>query len=219
MCGIAGCFLLNGCVNKEKFEKMVDIIAHRGPDDKGLFFEGSLALGHRRLSIIDLSKQGHQPFLYRNKYAVVYNGEIYNYRELKIELEQKGYVFETKTDTEVLIAAYDCYGDNCVQRFNGMWSFAIYDRKKQQLFCSRDRFGVKPFYYSFQRNQFLFGSEIKQILCMSEEPIYANKQKLLEFLIRGMQDHTTETMFEGIYQLGGGYNLLLNIKNGQLGKH
>ena len=137
MCGIAGCFSFEGNVDKKQFEKMVDIIEHRGPDDRGTYYEGGLALGHRRLAIIDLSADGHQPFFYKERYVVVFNGEIYNYREIRKELEEKGYQFKTRTDTEVLVASYDCYGKECVQYFNGMWAFAIYDRYKNELYCSQ----------------------------------------------------------------------------------
>ncbi|MDE7131170.1 MAG: asparagine synthetase B, partial [Lachnospiraceae bacterium] len=147
MCGICGMFRKNNEVDKEKFEQMIDIIAYRGPDDRGAYYENNIALGHRRLAIIDLSKEGHQPFSYKDRYIMVYNGEIYNFRELREQLRHKGYEFATKTDTEVLIAMYDCYGKECVKHLNGMWAFAVYDRQQQTIFCSRDRFGVKPFYY------------------------------------------------------------------------
>lgn len=146
MCGIAGCINRDGKVNAERFEKMVDVIAYRGPDDRGIFYENNLALGHRRLAIIDLSSDGHQPFLWEDQLVAVYNGEIYNYIELREILEKEGYRFKTKTDTEVLVAAYSFWGENCVNFFNGMWSFAIYDRKERKIFCSPDRFGVNPFY-------------------------------------------------------------------------
>ena len=146
MCGIAGCYMVNSKVDHDVFEKMVDIISYRGPDDRDTFYEGNLALGHRRLSIIDLSEAGHQPFHYKDRYVVVFNGEIYNYRELREELESRGCSFVSECDTEVLIAAYDQYGPSCVDRFNGMWAFAVYDRKEKTVFLSRDRFGVKPLY-------------------------------------------------------------------------
>ena len=125
MCGIAGYINFDKIINKERFDKMVDIIEHRGPDDRGTYYHEGLALGHRRLSIIDLSSDGHQPFFYKERYVIIFNGEIYNYRELKLELIEKGYQFKTQTDTEVLVAAYDCYGEECVQRFNGMWAFLL----------------------------------------------------------------------------------------------
>ncbi len=213
MCGIAGYYNFKGNVNRQRFEEMVDIIKHRGPDDRGTFYQDGIALGHRRLSVVDLSESGHQPFLYKNRYAVVFNGEIYNHVELRKKLEYNGYQFVSKTDTEVLIAAYDCYGKNCVQYFNGMWSFAILDRQKKELYCSRDRFGVKPFYYYLDDAQFVFGSEIKQILHMLGQKPVANKKRLMEFLICGDQDCTEETMFQNIMQLRGGYEILIDLEH------
>lgn len=212
MCGIAVCLKNKGETDHNKFEKMVDIIAHRGPDDRGTFYEKNLALGHRRLSIIDLSSDGHQPFVYQDKYVIVFNGEIYNYIELRALLQQKGYQFKTKTDTEVLIASYDFYGESCVEHFNGMWSFTIYDRVKQIVFCSRDRFGVKPFYYTEQEGMFLAASEIKQFFEMLEHEPRANKEALLQYIIRGNLDYSNETMFQDIFQLPGGHNLLYDMR-------
>ena len=221
MCGIAVCLKNKGKIDHTKFERMVDIIAHRGPDDRGCFYEKDLALGHRRLSIIDLSADGHQPFFYQNKYVMVFNGEIYNYIELKESLQRKGYRFATKTDTEVLIAAYDCFGEKCVEHFNGMWSFVIYDRGRNLLFCSRDRFGVKPFYYTEQEGMFLIASEIKQFFEMLEQNPIANRDTLLQYIIRGNLDYSAETLFQDIYQLPGGYNLVYEIekKNYEIRKY
>ena len=216
MCGIAGYYNVNKKINQEKFEKMVDIIEHRGPDDRGTYYWNGLALGHRRLSIIDLSLDGHQPFFYKERYVMVFNGEIYNYKELKNELVEKGYQFKTKTDTEVLIAAYDCYGKECVQRFNGMWAFAIYDKQKNELYCARDRFGIKPFYYFWDKNELIFGSEIKQILCMMNQNPTVNRKRLLEFLVCGDQDYTEETMFQNIMQLRGGCEIIFNLTQNEL---
>lgn len=210
MCGIVG-YYGKAKVQEEKFNQMVDIIDYRGPDDRGVFYEGNLALGHRRLSILDLSPAGHQPFSYKNKYVIVYNGEIYNFKEIRAELENKGYSFVSSCDTEVLIAAYDCYGHECVQKFNGMWAFSIYDREKKELFLSRDRFGIKPLYYYSDGEKFVFGSEIKQILLMLDKGQKVNKKRLFEYLIRGYSDYTEETMIQGIYQLRGGNNLVLKI--------
>ena len=212
MCGIAG-YYGNKKVDRDKFDNMVDIIAHRGPDDRGVFYEGNLAFGHRRLSIFDLSSAGHQPFEYKNRYVLIYNGEIYNYKEIKEKLLKKGYIFYTETDTEVLIAAYDCYGKDCINMFNGMWAFAIYDRVNQHIFISRDRFGIKPLYYYQEKGVFLFGSEIKQILCMLEPFQKVNKKRLYEYLIRGYSDYTEETMIENIYQLRGGCNLIFDCNS------
>lgn len=216
MCGIAGYYNFNNQIDKDRFEEMVDIIEHRGPDDRGTYYRGGLALGHRRLSVIDLSADGHQPFSYKDRYVLVFNGEIYNYKEIRCELIDKGYRFTTHTDTEVLIAAYDCYGKECVQRFNGMWSFAVYDKDKNEIYCSRDRFGIKPFYYYISDKEFVFGSEIKQILCMTDEKPTANKKRLLDFLICGDQDYTDETMFQNIKQLRGGYEMVFSLDSHSL---
>ena len=218
MCGIAGYYNFKGDANldKDRFEKMVDIIEHRGPDDRGTFYQDGIALGHRRLSIIDLSRDGHQPFFYKDRYVAIFNGEIYNYEELRSELSKKGYIFRTRTDTEVLVASYDYWGKECVQRFNGMWAFAILDQGKKELYCSRDRFGIKPFYYYIGKTQFIFGSEIKQILYMLNQTPHANRKRLLEFLVCSDQDYTEETMFKDIMQLRGGHEITLNLVNNEI---
>jgi len=213
MCGICGAFSKDRQIDKEKFDKMVDVVIHRGPDDRGIYYDGNLALGHRRLSVIDLSKDGHQPFNYKDRYFLVFNGEIYNFRVLRKRLEKQGYVFNTMTDTEVLIACYDAYGKDCVNYFNGMWSFCIFDKKMQILFCSRDRFGVKPLYYYYKNGDFFFASEIKQFWEIIDVHPKARKEKLLDFLIFGYQDFDEETFFENILQLPGGYNLSFDMKS------
>ena len=158
MCGISGIVNLNGSlVQAEEIEKINDLIKHRGPDDEGYFFEKNLAFGHRRLAIIDLTDAGHQPMSFKERYVITFNGEIFNYIELREELKELGYVFETSTDTEVILASYDKWGKEAVSRFNGMWAFALYDRSQNIIFCSRDRFGVKPFYFSSTINKFVFG--------------------------------------------------------------
>lgn len=215
MCGIAGCYNYSGSIEKERFEEMVDLVTHRGPDDRGTWYDERIALGHRRLSIIDLSRDGRQPFVYRDRYVLTYNGEIYNYREIRADLEQKGYQFATNTDTEVLVAAYDHYGKECVHLFNGMWAFALYDIKKGELYCSRDRFGVKPFYYWATDGRLLFGSEIKQIVFMRKEKPTANHKKLMQFIICGDQDDSNETMFADIMQLQAGHELILSVNTGK----
>lgn len=212
MCGIAGCYLINKKVDRETFEQMVDIISYRGPDDRDTFYEGNLALGHRRLSIIDLSEAGHQPFHYKDRYVVVFNGEIYNYKELREELISRGCSFVSECDTEVLIAAYDQYGPACVDRFNGMWAFAVYDRKEKTVFLSRDRFGVKPLYYYHKDGSFIFASEEKQIIMMAGHRFRVNRPRLMEYMIRGVHDHTEETMFMDIMQLRGGYSMLYRME-------
>lgn len=166
MCGIAGYVRLDGApADLATIERMTDAVRHRGPDGAGHFLEGTLALGHRRLSILDLSEHGAQPMRDgRGNLILVFNGEIYNYLELREELRSVGYVFRSDTDSEVILAAYDYWGENCVSRFNGMWSFAICDRARRRLFVSRDRFGVKPFYYLLNEKIFAFASEIRQLL-------------------------------------------------------
>ena len=165
MCGIAGIFKFdNNTVDEKILSNITDIIAHRGPDGFGYWFNNkkNLGFGHRRLSIIDLTSAGKQPMNYMGL-TITFNGEIYNYIEIKKDLEQKGYKFFTETDTEVLLALYHLKGRECLKELDGMFSFAIWDEKKEELFCARDRFGEKPFYYYHDASQFIFGSEIKQI--------------------------------------------------------
>jgi asparagine synthase (glutamine-hydrolysing) len=143
VCGIAGIIYKHGVPGDREavLKSMLVSIAHRGPDDEGMYFDGLVALGHRRLSILDLSPAGHQPMKYKDCF-IVYNGEVYNYLELREELKRSGHTFTTGTDTEVILHAYEEWGEDCLNRFNGMWAFVIYDRRKQTLFCSRDRFEV-----------------------------------------------------------------------------
>ncbi len=166
MCGIAGFFHFDRDrpVDKKLLEKITNVLAHRGPDGSGFYCKDNIALGHRRLSIIDLST-GDQPMFNSDKsLAVVFNGEIYNYMELRDELKRLGYKFNTNSDTEVILKAYEEWGVNCQNKFNGMWAFAIWDEKKKYLFISRDRIGEKPLCYSTHDSTFIFGSEIKSIL-------------------------------------------------------
>ncbi|MFN4830510.1 MAG: asparagine synthase (glutamine-hydrolyzing) [Sphingomonadales bacterium] len=164
MCGIAGAVGSNlDYVNSSIVKVMTDAIAHRGPDGEGTWTNssGSVVLGHRRLSIIDVTAAGAQPMHYLDRYVMVFNGEIYNYLELKSVLKSKGYTFFSGTDSEVLMALYDDLGVDCLDQLDGMFAFVIWDKTKQQLFCARDRFGEKPFYYSSFKDSFLFCSEIK----------------------------------------------------------
>jgi asparagine synthase (glutamine-hydrolysing) len=166
MCGITGEIFLDKerQIDPYVLEKMSDSIYHRGPDDKGIYIKKNVGLGFRRLSIIDLNT-GHQPLSNKdNSIIIVFNGEIYNYLEQGELLKKKGYQFKTTTDTEVILYLYEEYGTDCLQYLRGMFAFAIWDDKKQQLFCARDRFGIKPFYYYFDNEKFLFGSEIKAIM-------------------------------------------------------
>ena len=166
MCGIAGIIQLNDDRSHlSKIEEMTARAAHRGPDGQGVFISGKVAFGHRRLSIIDLTNRGAQPMSDElNQYHITYNGEIYNYLEIKQQLVKYGYSFRGDSDTEVLLTAYRHWGEACVSKFNGMWSFAILDCVRNVVFSSRDRIGEKPFYFHRSPEQFLFASEIRQIL-------------------------------------------------------
>lgn len=213
MCGISGIInRKNQHVDPILIEEMNLQIIHRGPDGEGFYFGDNFAFGHRRLSIIDLSEDGKQPMEYLSKNIICFNGEIYNYLELRVELEVLGHHFNTKTDTEVILAAYTEWGSECVSRFNGMWSFALYDKDKNQIFCSRDRFGIKPFYFFQSEKFFAFGSEIKQLIPFLPS-IKSNRQVLLDYLITGMEEHSDNTFFCGIQKLPGGHNLVYDLKS------
>lgn len=212
MCGISGIISkYKNAIDESQLKVMNDSIIHRGPDAEGYYFYKNIGFGHRRLSILDLSEQGAQPMHYSNGYVITYNGEIYNYIELREELKTLGYKFESETDTEVLLASYQEWGNKCVDRLNGMWAFAILDKKKQVIFCSRDRFGIKPFFYHESEKHLFFGSEIKQLLTQIPSK-KANRQVLFDFLYLGYHHHTNETFFEGIHSLAPGYNLVYDLQ-------
>lgn len=183
MCGIAGIFNLDGQpVSPVLLRRMTDAIAHRGPDGEGFYSERFIGLGHRRLAIIDLSPAGHQPMISRDsRFVLSYNGEIYNFQEIRAELERRGYQFVSKTDSEVVLNAYAEWGEHCVHRFNGMFAFAIWDKQKNQLFLARDRYGIKPVYYTFQGPTFLFGSEQKAILAHPDVRRETDVEALVEY--------------------------------------
>ena len=213
MCGISGIVdKNNNSVSREKIQKINNLASHRGPDGEGYYLGNNFAIGHRRLSIIDLSSSGAQPMTYLDNYVITYNGEIYNYKELKIELSEQGYTFHSKTDTEVILASYDCWGKNCVKKFNGMWAFTIFDKRKNILFCSRDRFGIKPFYFYQNKDFFVFGSEIKQILPEVND-LKVNKKILIDYLLEGLEDHCNETFFENILKLEQSCNLIYELSS------
>ncbi|MEE8575225.1 MAG: asparagine synthetase B, partial [Thermodesulfobacteriota bacterium] len=202
MCGIAG-FL--GMKNDPLLKRMTRIISHRGPDDEGIFSERDLGLSHRRLSILDLSSHGHQPMTDSNERAVIsYNGEVYNFEALRTELLELGYSFKSKTDTEVVLNAYLAWGEECLSRFNGMFAIAIWDRKAQTLFLARDRIGIKPLFYTSRDNVFLFGSEIKSILCWDKIPREVNP-RALDYYLTFRYNHLDETLFKGILKLPQGH--------------
>jgi asparagine synthase (glutamine-hydrolysing) len=173
----------------------------------------TLALGHRRLSIVDLSPLGHQPMSSADgRYWIVFNGEVYNHIELRAELKKIGYQFVSRSDTEVIIAAYCEWGKECLSRFNGMFAFLIYDRVQRRLFVARDRFGVKPLYYRVSGNGMAFASEIKQFTVLPQWRAQRNGQRVYDFLNWGVTDHTDETLFAGVVQLRGGQALELDLQ-------
>ena len=213
MCGIAGIIdLTNKGINQEEIKAMTDIISHRGPDGEGFYFNENFAFGHRRLAIIDLSDHGKQPMHYSDRYVITFNGEIYNYIELREQLISEGYSFNTNSDTEVLLASYDFWKEKCLEKLNGMWSFAIFDKEKSVIFCARDRFGIKPFYYTQIKEKFCFGSEIKEFTTVDGWRAFLNRKIAVDYLSSGISDHSPETMFEGVYQLMGGHYLLFDLK-------
>ncbi|MFZ7102367.1 MAG: asparagine synthase (glutamine-hydrolyzing), partial [Peptococcaceae bacterium] len=168
MCGITGWIDWTNDLSQKRLliEKMTETLSHRGPDDKGIFLTKHAALGHRRLSVIDLER-GKQPMTRKGKnntFTVVYNGELYNTEEIRRELKNRGYYFESHSDTEVLLDAYIEWGSECVRMFNGIFAFAIWDEKEEKLFLARDRFGVKPLFYAVIENKLIFGSELKALL-------------------------------------------------------
>jgi len=175
----------------------------------------TLALGHRRLSILDLSPAGHQPMPYQQRYWLVYNGEIYNYRELRSELIALGYPFHSQSDSEVILAAYAHWGEDCLHRFNGMWAFAILDTVRNTLFLARDRFGIKPLYLYQHGGQLAFASEIKAFSTLGGWRAVRNEARFLDFLIWGVQDHTSETLFQNIHALPAGHKLTVPLANAQ----
>jgi asparagine synthase (glutamine-hydrolysing) len=201
VCGLAGIVDFDRPVEAGQAERMAQHIAHRGPDDHGIWEEPGVALAHRRLSILDLSRDGRQPMAdIDGRYRLLHNGEVYNYVELRNELESHGHRSRTGTDTEVILAAYQRWGRACVERFNGMWAFALWDRKCRELFCARDRFGIKPLYYRIEGRRLTFASELKAFRA-DDRPLVPNVQLIRDFLEHGLLNHTNATFFRGIYEL------------------
>lgn len=210
MCGINGFSFRNEKLLKAMNKK----INYRGPDGKGDFYGLNVSLGHLRLSIIDLSKNGHQPMFYkknRRELTIIYNGEIYNFKQVKEELINLGYDFESNSDTEVILASYIEWGENCVQKFNGMWAFCIYDKTNEEFFLSRDRFGKKPLYYYNKDSKFIFSSEIKAIL---EHDIKKeiNKESLEEFFTYRFT-FDEKTILKDIFNFKPGHNMIYSTKD------
>jgi asparagine synthase (glutamine-hydrolysing) len=214
MCGIAGIISTDRSrISIQRLKKMTDTLVHRGPEAETFWTEQYTGFGHRRLCIIDLTAGGAQPMHYLNRYTIIYNGEIYNYRELREDLEKKGYQFHSASDTEVLLAAYACYKEGCLQHLDGMFAFALWDETEKMLFAARDRFGEKPFYY-FQdekRSEFIFASEIKALFAAGVRNDYHGSM-LLNFLGLGFIEHPLEkskTFYKNIFSLAPGHYLKL----------
>ncbi len=216
MCGIAGIFYFDQkkTVDTNLLNNMTDILVHRGPDDSGIYVAGNVGLGFRRLSIIDLSSTGHQPMCNENESVwLVFNGEIYNYKELRSSLTQKGHVFKSQSDTEVIIHLYEEYGVECLDKLDGMFAFSIWDKKKRQMFLARDRFGIKPLYYYYNSNKFLFGSEIKAILTDNSVEKQLNYLAVSQYLSL-MQVPTPNSIYRQIYKLPASH--AMTIKDGRV---
>ena len=219
MCGICGIVnFKSDPVSERNIRSMMSKLKHRGPDDNGVFLENNIGLGHLRLSIIDLSTDGHQPmFSEDNRFVISFNGEIYNFIELKKELSSK-FSFCTKTDTEVLINAYRYWGKNCLDHFNGMFAFAMFDRKEKLLFIARDRFGIKPLYYYLDKEQFIFASEIPAILSILNGTPLADELSIFDYLMFNRTDHNDSTFFQDIKKLNHGHYLEVIEKTVKINK-
>ena len=211
MCGIFGIHFFDSQrpVPLKMVQDATDVMHHRGPDDSGYFVDGHIGLGHRRLSIIDLSS-GHQPMTNEDgKVIVVYNGEIYNYKEIKEELISKGHIFRTDCDTEVIVHGYEEWGTDCLQKFNGMFAFVIFDKQKQRLWVVRDRLGIKPLYYYYDKDVFIAASEVKAILKTGLVPSALNENVLDAYFSIGYVPGP-ETMFKGILKVLPGHYLVVD---------
>lgn len=207
MCGIFGTYNIN--IRDEKANYCIDLMSHRGPNGRGIWRDSDVILGHRRLAVLDLSDKGSQPMIHDSgRYVIVYNGEIYNYVELREELIKKNYIFHSNCDTEVVLNSFIEWGENCNRKFNGMWAFAIWDRQEKKLFLSRDRFGVKPLYLYIKRNgtnpQIAFASEMKSLVPIIEKPEY-NKKLLTGQNYILSYEATKECIIKQITRVKAGY--------------
>jgi len=220
MCGICGVVNFDKKhIEEQVIKSMMHKIKHRGPNDEGVFIENNIGFGFVRLSIIDLSDAGHQPMSDSSeRYTIVFNGEIYNYIELREELKKLGIKFKTQTDTEVLLAMYIHYGAECLNKLNGMFAFAIFDKVSKQLFAARDRFGVKPFYYYQSESSFYFASEIPSLLTVYDKTKKVNYDLISDYLLFNRTDQTNETFFKDIFKLQHGHCLTIIDKNVSISK-
>jgi asparagine synthase (glutamine-hydrolysing) len=216
MCGIAGLWNLDGTtVDEAELDAVTDALAHRGPDGRGTVIDSQaqLGLGHRRLAILDLTQNARLPMSYRNgRYTITYNGEIYNFLELRKELEGLDYTFRTESDTEVILAAYDRWGEAAQLKFNGMWAFAIWDKKERRLFLSRDRYSIKPLYYTKNAGRFAFASEMKALLQQPRFRVMLNEAQVSQLFkhCNEVEGNTSETLLKGVMRLPGGHSLTVD---------
>jgi len=217
MCGIAGIVHLDGCaVSPATISAMNLTLAHRGPDDEGVWAEGPVGLGNRRLAIIDLTPAGHQPMCNEDGQVVItYSGELYNFRELRPTLQAKGHSYRSNSDTEVVIHAYEELGAKCLDRFNGHFAFAIWDGRSRRLLLARDRYGTHPLYYRLDDKRLIFGSEVKAILACLDAPVEVELRALDEYLT--FQNVLTDrTLFRGVRLLPAGCFLTVDLTNGKV---
>ena len=217
MCGITG-IIAKRAFNPAALEAMTARLVHRGPDGEGHWIssDGCVGFGHRRLAIIDTTDGGAQPMTDTSgRYIITFNGEIYNYIELAERLKVEGVIFRSKSDTEVLLEAYKAWGEACLDELNGMFAFAVFDTVKQTLFCSRDRFGEKPFYYTETDDYFAFASEYKALFALADLPIETNDERVLRFLHNSRQglDDDPETAFWGITQLLPAESMRMDLRD------
>ena len=222
MCGIFGIYnLIKQPISKVNVKKSTLLMKHRGPDAFEQWgITDLIELAHVRLSIIDVSVQSNQPFESQcGNYIIVFNGEIYNYLELKEELIKENVQFRTNSDTEVLLNAFVIWGDSCVLKFNGDWAFAIYDKSKNRIFCSRDRFGIKPFNYTIHNGSFIFSSEIKSIICYSPDLKIPNYNVINNYCRNSLGAQHNETWFQSIYRLKPAHNLIIENGNVKLERY
>ncbi|MEL6823780.1 MAG: asparagine synthase (glutamine-hydrolyzing), partial [Calditrichota bacterium] len=212
MCGITGIFNVSGKpVSINTLREMTDVVAHRGPDGSGFWTESFIGFGHRRLAIIDLSPSGHQPMQTDDgNFVITYNGEVYNYQNLRIELETKGHRFRSETDTEIVLKAFQEWGTESIQKLNGMFAFAIWDNRSNVLHLARDRYGIKPLYYYFRDGVFLFGSEVKSLLCHPAVKADVDVKALNEYF--SFQNvFTDRTLFKHVNLLPAAHTMSLKL--------
>lgn len=217
MCGIFGAFALGSraVLDPSRAEAAIAELGHRGPDGRRTsLVNGVAVLSHARLSIIDLSDEASQPFTVNDRFSVIFNGEIFNYKEIREDLKKVGHSFRTGSDTEVLLHSYMEWGESCVQRFNGMWAFAILDRSEKVLFCSRDRFGEKPFNYAISGDTFVFASEVKAILRYGAVLARPNARSIANYIRTSLGAQLEDTWFDGVFRLAPGMNL--TIRSGRI---